>query len=254
MKETIFEQLPGLVCAWDFGSADPFVSRGKYACTLLPAVALNDIALPHVSQAGSLNLEPGQYLFIPRRDCAGLNISGPQAQVTVCAWVKRRPKRFHQCEAIAGMWNETGKLRQYCLFLNILLYESGDQVCGHISGTGGPTPGNQWCVDVSIGHTKLGYGSWEFVAFTYDGHYIRSWLNGVLDERPGTNPYHYPEGIFNGGEAGADFTVGAVHRLGEMGNDFAGEIASLAVYDQAVDAAGMLQLYEGSKADARFLP
>ena len=57
---------------------------------------------------------------------------------------------------------------------------------------------------------------------------------GRLDERPGRNPYPYPGGIFDGGPAGADFTVGAVHRGVEMGNFFAGLLGGLAVYQRAL--------------------
>ncbi|MNL87858.1 hypothetical protein D3C87_2172410 [compost metagenome] len=48
------------------------------------------------------------------------------------------------------------------------------------------------------------------------------------------NPYAYPEGLYAGGAAGADFTVGAVYRSGAMGNFFAGHLGGLAVFNRAL--------------------
>jgi hypothetical protein len=49
-------------------------------------------------------------------------------------------------------------------------------------------------------------------------------------------------GLHNGGPNGSDFTVGAVHRSGEMGNFFCGKIAALAVYRRALTPAEMFAL------------
>jgi hypothetical protein len=226
--------IPNLICCWDFDRQDPFVSKGRYAYTLLEGNGKNEIVDDGVLSNSSVQINESQYLYIPRELCAALNISGKKAEVSILAWVKRQPKSFVQCEAIAGMWNETKKLRQYCLFLNIRLYDSADQVCGHISGVGGPTPGERWCVDVSIGKQQVQHDEWKFVAFSYDSKSIRSYLDGVFDQRPGTNPYTYIEGIFDAGDDGSDFTVGAVHRGGEMGNYFVGQIGGLAIFDRAL--------------------
>ncbi|RZL41953.1 MAG: LamG domain-containing protein [Pedobacter sp.] len=232
---------PGLISFWDFSSENPLVAKGNYPYKLSPGEGL-DIENPIVEQV--LRIAEGSYFYIPRAECEALNIFGKNAQVTVLAWVKRAPKSFVQCEAIAGMWNETEKKRQYCLFLNLRLFDSADQVCGHISGVGGATPGEKWCVDASIGQNKVEYGKWNFVAFTYDGNQISSYLNGKLDERADRNPYSYEQGIFDGGQNGSDFTVGAVHRLGEMGNDFVGEIAGLAVFNAALSSAAIKNIHE----------
>ena len=112
--------------------------------------------------------------------------------------------------------------------------ESGDQVCGHVSYVGGPTPGEKWATDASIGKTRVAYGEWVTVAFSFDGAYAKSYLNGKLDRREGLNPYPFEHGLFDGGEQGSDFTVGAVDRLGEMGNYFVGGIAQLAIFDRAL--------------------
>ena len=228
--------IPNLICCWDFNREQPFLSYGDYAYTLLEGNGKNEIVGGGILSDSSVHISESQYLYIPRHLCPALNLYGPNAAVTVIAWVKRKPKSYSQCEAVAGIWNETRKQRQYCLFLNIQLYESADQVCGHISGVGGPTPGQKWCVDVSIGQKPVPYDEWTFVAFSYDGNEIRSYINGRFDKRDNTNPYRYKEGIFDAGDTGGDFTVGAVDRLGEMGNFFVGQLGGLAVFDRALTA------------------
>jgi hypothetical protein len=96
------------------------------------------------------------------------------------------------------------------------------------------------------------------IAFTYDGQYIRSYLNGDFREREpelinhttgfegypngleqSKNPYYYPEGM---GDNGSDFTVGAVLLKSGMGNFFKGLIGGLAVYDRALNETELKQL------------
>jgi hypothetical protein len=97
-------------------------------------------------------------------------------------------------------------------------------------------------MDSSIGQTEIPLEEWHFVAFTYDGEYVRSYVNGILDERSIRNPYHYPGGLFDGGQDGADFTVGAVDRSQEIGNFFVGSIGGLAIYNKALTNEEMHQL------------
>lgn len=87
---------------------------------------------------------------------------------------------------------------------------------------------------------------------TYDGKYIKSFLNGEFQPRepelidntkgfegfPGgltqsKNPYYFPDGM---GNNGSDFTVGAVLLKSGMGNFFNGLIGGLAVFDRALNA------------------
>ena len=245
MKKDISKILgiPGLICCWDFNAAHPYISRGEHAYELIEGNGSPVIAQGGIIGDTSVDIKEGQYLYIPREKCKELNVYGKDAQVTVLAWIRRQPKSFSQCEAVAGMWNETEKKRQYCLFLNLQLFESANQVCGHISGVGGPTPGQRWCIDASIGKTEVKYNEWNFVAFTYDGTNIKSYLNGKFDERAGRNPYHYDTGIFDGGEHGSDFTVAAVHRSNEMGNDFVGQISGLAVFKRALSKEEIIKLH-----------
>jgi concanavalin A-like lectin/glucanase superfamily protein len=239
-----FLSIPNLLCCWDFDGENKYVSRGRYAYTLVEGNGQHKIVPDGILSDCSVNIAETQYLFIPRNLCPGLNIHGEGAQVSVLAWVKRQPKSYVQCEAIAGMWNETNRQRQYCLFLNIRLYDSADQVCGHISGVGGPTPGEKWCIDVSIGNSAVEFNEWSFVAFSYDGKAMRSYFNGDFDTRPDRNPYAYEAGIFDSGANGSDFTVGGVHRSGEMGNYFVGQLGGLAVFDRALTADEIKSIHQ----------
>ncbi|MGA0555152.1 LamG-like jellyroll fold domain-containing protein [Larkinella sp. VNQ87] len=238
--------VPNLLCLWDFSGKEPLRAKGKYPYRLQEPTGPVPRIKGGILSAYSLDIKEHEYLTIPRAECPGLNIRGKNAQVTVLAWVKRQPKSNNntECEAVAGMWNETQKKRQYCLFLNIRLHQSRDQVCGHISGVGGPTPGEKWCVDVSIGQKPVLFDEWTFVAMTYDGKEIRSYHNGAFDGRANRNPYPYTEGIFDGGEDGSDFTVGAVHRLGAIGNDFVGQLSGLAVFDRALSVDEIRQIHQ----------
>jgi hypothetical protein len=150
------------------------------------------------------------------------------------------------------MWNEykDGGKRQYGLFISLPHYNGRDQVCGHISRTGKPTPPFPYSIDYSASGQKVPANEWCTVAFTYDGKYIKSYLNGVFEAREpelinntagfegypnglvqSKNPYYFPEGM---GNNGSDFTVGSVLLKSGMGNFFKGQIGGLAVYDRAL--------------------
>ena len=236
--------LPGLISFWDFqepAGADR-VARGPHAYKLREAAGRIARVDGGVFGAHATELRRGDYFVIPRAECPALDLCGPSAQVTVVAWLQRQRKREVQCEAVAGMWNESAKQRQYGLFLDLRIHQAGDNVAGHVSATGGPTPGYPWCMDAAIGAGYLTYFDWHCVAFTYDGNFIRAWQDGRLDPRVGFNPFAYPHGIHNAGPTGADFTVGAVHRGGEMGNWFVGRLGGLAVYSRALNANELLAL------------
>lgn len=227
---------PNLISFWDFqeGPGEARLSMGRKPYALQEGAGPIDRDAEGVFGPYSALLEEGKWLRIPREQLHDLNIHGENAQVTVAAWVKRRRKSNHECEFVAGIWNETNKKRQYGLFLNLSIWESGQQVCGHVSSLGGPTPGHRWCMDASIGKSEIPLGEWQFVAFSYDGQHVRSYFNGILDERPVRNPYYYPGGLFDGGADGADFTVGAVDRSHEIGNFFVGSMGGLAIYNKAL--------------------
>jgi hypothetical protein len=169
--------------------------------------------------------------------------------VTVIAWINWSGE---QTGFVAGMWNEyqDGGKRQYGLFISLPHYNGKDQVCGHISKTGKPTPPFPYSIDYSASRQKVPENEWCCVAFTYDGKYIKSFLNGEFESRDpelinnttgfegypnglvqSKNPYSFPYGI---GNNGSDFTVGAVVLKSGMGNFFKGLIRGLAVFNRTL--------------------
>jgi len=227
---------PGCIAFWDFqeGPGSDRMSAGPNRYRLREMNGIIERAEEGIFGPYAADIRYGQWLQIPRSECPALHIRGPDAQVTVAAWIKWGVSDYDGCEAIAGMWNETARKRQYCLFLNLKIWNSSEQVCGHVSSVGGPTPGYLYCMDASIGQTKVTRGEWHLAAFTYDGAEARSYLDGRLDVRERYNPYKYEGGIFDGGEDGSDFTVGAVNRSGEYGNFYTGLLGGLAVYGRAL--------------------
>ena len=125
-----------------------------------------------------------------------------------------------------------------------------DQVCGHISKTGKPSPPFPYSIDYSASKQKVPKNEWCCATITYDGEYVRSYLNGEFKPREpelinntkgfegypqglkqSKNPYHYPNGM---GNNGSDFTVGAVLLKSGMGNFYKGLIGGVAIYDRAL--------------------
>ena len=188
------------------------------------------------------------YLTLPYSKTGALNVK--TNEVTVVAWVNWSGEGIG---FVGGMWNEyqDGGKRQYGLFVSLPYYNGGDQVCGHISKTGKPTPPFPFSIDYSASSQKVPHGKWACVAFTYDGKYIRSYFDGKFKARPkelidhtkgfpgypdgvvqSKNPYYFPDGI---GDNGSDFTIGAVLLKSGMGNFFKGKIGGLAVYNRALN-------------------
>jgi hypothetical protein len=237
--------VPNLLSFWDFqeDAGEARVARGAYPYRLEEREGTIRRVAGGVFGSYAALFPGTAYLAISRPECPALNIHGSRAQVTVVAWLQRRAAPRHGCEAVAGIWNEYDR-RQYCLFLNIGFDGHADQVAGHVSSIGGPTPGCLYCEDVAIGESTVPLNEWQCCAFTYDGQAIRSYLNGKLDDGGNRNPYPYPGGIFDAGESGGDFTVGAVLRPNKLegatlerpdsGNWFYGLLGGLAIYDRAL--------------------
>jgi hypothetical protein len=197
----------------------------------------------------SIKLDGLNFLSLANNKTGELNIHGVENEVTVIAWVKWTGQ---QTGFVGGMWNEylDGGKRQYGLFISLPYYNGKDQVCGHISKTGKPTPPFPYSIDYSASKQLVQDNEWSCVAFTYDGQNIKSYLNGAFDSREPElidhtkgfegydegltqrkNPYYFPDGM---GNNGSDFTVGAVLLKRGMGNFFKGQIGGLAVFNRAL--------------------
>lgn len=247
----------GLIALWDF--KEP-IGKDKISNINGNILKLKEHNKPIPRVKGgplsgyALALDGDAFLSIPYDQTGVLNVTNNQ--VTVVAWIKRQG---NSVGFIAGMWNEhaNGGQRQYGLFASLPHYNGADQVCGHISKTGKPTPPFPYSIDYSASAQTIPNNEWVSVAFTYDGTYIKSYLGGVFESREpelilntkgfegsldgliqSKNPYYFPYGI---GDNGSDFTVGSVFVSGKMGNFFKGEIGGLAVFDRALTDKEMLK-------------
>jgi hypothetical protein len=185
--------------------------------------------------------QDGQWLEIPREKLGKLNIHGKQASLTVLALVKKQSDKNWQ--AIAGVWDESRSKRQYYLFLNasskthqddMKRYPSKGRLHAHISALGGKTLGEVAWITYASSAQSVPVQTWTWIAMTYDGKSIMVFVNGKLQSDSLTNPFFYPEGIFDGEENGADFTVGSNSVGGKMTNQFLGRMAFLAVFDKSL--------------------
>ena len=259
----------GLVALWDFkeeaGSARLAVGKGDF-----PLKEMNG-PVQRVSEgplSGYAALMKGEaYFSLPHKKTGLLNIHGKNQGITVMAWVNWEGHTGF----VGGMWNEytDGGKRQYGLFVDLPHYNGSSQVCGHISSSGGPTPPFPYSCDYAASKQTLSKGKWHFIAFTYDGHSIKAYLDGEFQQRPAElifntkgfeglpdglthskNPYLFEEGI---GNNGSDFTVGAVVLSRGMGNFFNGLIGGLAVFDSVLESDELNEIYQQTMVENGFL-
>ncbi|MEX2512074.1 MAG: LamG domain-containing protein [Cyclobacteriaceae bacterium] len=256
------QEKEGLVALWDFKekSGSP---RRALGLADFPLQEMNGPVLR--AEEGPLSgysavLKDEVYFSIANAATGELNINGKNQGITLLAWVKWEGKTGF----VGGMWNEytDGGRRQYGLFVDLPHYNGANQVCGHISYSGGPTPPFPYSCDYSASKQTLQKGKWHFIAFNYDGNYIKSYLDGVFEERApepirntsgfeglpeglihSKNPYYFPDGM---GDNGPDFTVGAVVLRRGMGNFFNGLIGGLAVFNRVLDDREILEIYKKS--------
>lgn len=234
-----------LVAFWPF---DEPAGSPRRSC--LGKLTLHEAADPIESIPGGvfgprlIRLRPRQWLHIPRSALGPLDLHGPASAVTLVAWFRRDDPTPWQ--AVAGVWDESRDLRQYCLFAHArlrTLSHSLDRVpCSallhaHVSNVGGPTPGKDFCFTYATGATPAPVGQWCCAALVYTQGAVALWRDGRLDASPGSNPFPAPGGLFNGGPDGACFAVGANSVRGAMGNFFGGLLAGVAVYRRALDAS-----------------
>lgn len=243
----------GLVAFWDFGEpAPPFAARGRGDFPLAdgPGSAVRSVEGGPFGRAVRFD-GIRDHLRVPHESVGALDLAAAGA-CTVVAWIRRAvPTALH---FVAGLWQEDDDKpgRQYGLFVSLPLYGGEDQVCGHVSRTGGATPGYPYSRDYSATARTVPPGEWHCVAFSYDGERITSHLDGETDDRPAytdptgasyaKNPYRFTDGL-NPRPVG-DFTVGAVRLTTGMGNHFEGEIGGVAVFDRALSAAELRDLHE----------
>ncbi|MBI5693732.1 MAG: hypothetical protein HZC55_26960 [Verrucomicrobia bacterium] len=291
----VIERTPGLVAFWTFGEEEGQPRRSTGTRHPHPLLEVEG-PIPRVAggpfSGYAAELDGKRYFRIPYAETRDLNISGPEAQVSIFAVV--RIVNLKQSRTIAGMWSEgkgrdddTGT-RQYALLMNMPTYGGPNKLVPHVSSEGGVTrraDGSPfpWCCDYAVTAGEVPTEVWCTLGFTYDGKFLRAFINGALDalkldpvahrrtdryftrEGPnggdrGMNPYYHGRGIFAYDAAkhavskpggGSDFTVGARYAVGRMlGEATIGRFGGLAVFNRALTEAEMRRLHEAANLAA----
>lgn len=246
----------GLEAYWDWSGGSPFQSR--FGNHLLQqgadaSVAIVDVVDGPTDKAIALD-GTTDFLIVPAASVGGLNLgaNGHDA-CTVFAWVERDDS---DAGFVAGCWQEdtSDPRRQYGLFTDLPEYGGDERVCGHVSRTGDVTPGYPDSRDYAANTRAIDNSRWQFVAFTYDGTLVRSYLGPIFDARPSytdvmantysKNPYAFALGL---NDAACDFTIGAVRLTVGMNNFFSGRIGPLGVYNRALSLAELTALFRFAK-------
>lgn len=293
----IVEKMPGLVAFWTFGEE---AGQPRVSTSTQTKHALQEVGGPIARVEGGpysgfcAQLNGKQYFRIPYADTGDLNISGKEAQVSMFAVV--RIVNLNKSRTIAGMWSEgkganddTGT-RQYAMLMHMPTYGGNRNLVPHISSEGGVSrradgSAFPWCCDYAVTKNEVPEEKWCTLAFTYDGQYLRAYINGVLDKRDldpvkdkrtdpyftkegpngkdrGMNPYYHGRGIFTYDPAkhaktkpigGSDFTVGARYAGASMfadgGSATQGKFGALAVFNKALSDEQIKALHESARIE-----
>lgn len=228
----VVEQMPGLIAFWKFG--EPAGSERRSSGTL-NSLPLQEFGGPIARvESGpfsgySAELRGGQFFKIPYAETGDLNISGPNAAVSMYAVV--RLLDLDVSRTIAGMWSEglgsedDSGTRQYAMLINMPAYGGPRKLVPHVSSEGGVTRREDgtpfpWCVDYAVTAQEVPEERWVTLGFTYDGKWLSAYIDGKLDrydadlaahnrgdryftsEGPdggerGLNPYYHGRGLFS---------------------------------------------------------
>lgn len=203
---------PDLVAFWTFAEAPggPRQSIGGKETHILQEVhGPIDTAETGPFSGTSIQFTGNEWLKIAHEDLGGLNICGPDAQVSMIAFIHLEQNRD---TSIAGIWsegkgaNDDSGTRQYALLLDMPAYGGAQNVTPHISSEGGVTQradGSKfpWCCDYAASPETVELHKWISVGFTYDGEYLKAFYNGVCSPRQldpkadrRTDPYFTEDG------------------------------------------------------------
>ncbi|WP_237227873.1 hypothetical protein [Rubinisphaera sp. JC750] len=228
---SVVKEMPGLVAFWTFSEPAGEERRSYVGPEEFPLVEVGgkiDRVEGGPYSGYSASLDGKHHLKIPYVATGRLNISGPDAEVTMFAVA--RIVDLRRSRTIAGMWcegmgaHDDSGTRQYGLLMNMPAYGGGNKLVPHISSEGGVTrraDGSPfpWCCDYAVTKHDVPTEEWCTLAFSYDSKYVRAYINGKLDKREldpakdrRTDPYFTEQGPAFHGDPGPDGGPGAKDR------------------------------------------
>ncbi len=274
-----------LVAAWDFAEPEGLSrlsrwGRSHYALREVGGVveSVHDGPLG----GGGVRFGHGSHLQIDYANTGDLNISGPDARLSIFALVKM-DGYDQRGGTVAGMWSEgqgqgdDSGTRQYALLLDMNWYGGPKQVTPHVSAEGGATrraDGTMlpWCADYAATPRRYPVGRWCSMGMTYDGTSIRAYLDGVCEHRSlqpaqdnrddryftyegpdggdrGMNPYYHAKGIYRHDPTRQNARLGG-------GSDFvvgAREVGGRSGNEPLAGTLGGLAVFDDSLSDEQML-
>jgi hypothetical protein len=156
---------------------------------------------------------------LSKTDNASLSITG---NLTLVAWI--RPTDVSNDNAIMGKSDGVDE-RSYYMYLDAGKLKAKISP----SGSGAAQP---------VGFTPLSANTWYHAALVYNGTDIRLYLDGALDTNGASNPLTYSSGIHDSSTA---FAIGA---RGDGADYFDGQIDEVAVFNRALTANEIQEIYE----------
>lgn len=280
----------GLIAMWDFQGDSPgshsVTSRTGPQSTTLAArgdkTVKKDSGDP--GPFGPSLLLDGETVFVKDGDIGALDVSKTGGQVTVVNWVNDTAadhddtvdgKPVNGMAFRAGSHCEGGaeEARQYGSYFDGSFYLdwSHAHYTPHIGAQDGASPGYPWNRDYAASARKyftgVGQGQWHMEAFTYDGHQIVAYVDGLSDiwkdvpepepNVPGftlrqtvdRNPFILDKPI-NGSPTKKRFTIGGAV-LGNppafAGVNFTkGKLGGVAVFNRALTAEEIMAIRLGT--------
>lgn len=251
--------MSGLEAYWDWTGDTPLRSRvGGHLLEQGSGSSVTVVDVTGGPGVKAISLDGStDFLVIPAASVGRLNLGANGYDAcTVFAWVERDDT---DAGFVAGCWQEDDEdpRRQYGLFIDLPTYGGTEEVCGHVSKTGGVTPGYPYSRDYSSNARVIDNSKWQFCAFTYDGTEVKSYLGAIFDARPtytdplgntyAKNPYPFADGL---NATACDFTVGAVKLTAGMDNFLAGKIGPIGIYNRALSLLELTRLMRASKPSA----
>ena len=246
----------GTVALWDF------CRDGDYLTDIVSGHKLTPINITRDKNKGAY-FDGSAYLEIKNSDIGNLDVSKYGEEVTVMALIN--PSEIN-VDYIAGLWTEDDNdpHREYGLFIDLPKYGGSRRVVGHVSRYGGASPGIPYSRDYAASGRTVTVGRNSFIGMTYDGHIVKSFLDGLtdiyMDYQESGLSYKYDKNpyVFNLGlnkKSKADFNVGANLLTSGMCNYYKGYISKLIVVARALsekEIADMAYFYCKNSSFATF--